>query len=195
MADMHDAVDGATPLDPDEMEGLIPTFVNTRDQLNELEQINILEAEGWAFSRGHVDILTEKFIKELHRKMFGDVWRWAGEYRRSDKNIGVPHYEISVGISALLDDVRFWIENETYPPDEIAVRLHHRLVQVHPFPNGNGRLTRMVADLMVVALGGERFSWGGESLETTGQIRRKYISALRIADDHDIEPLLDFARS
>jgi Fic-DOC domain mobile mystery protein B len=127
--------------------------------------------------------------------MLGEVWRWAGKFRTSERNIGIPYWEIPVALRILLDDTRAWIEFKSYPRDEIAVRFHHRLVQIHPFPNGNGRHSRLMADLLVMRLGAERFSWGRESLGDAGSVRGRYIQALKACDRHDIAPLLTFARS
>lgn len=184
----------ATPLEAEECAQLIPSYVTTRAQLNEAEQINITEADGWAFSRKR-DVLSEKFLLSLHKRMFGKVWRWAGTNRKTDRNIGVETYKIGVELRVLFDDVRFWIDNNTHSPDEIAVRFHHRLVWIHPFPNGNGRHSRMAADLLAVALGRPRFTWGSTNLVEAAETRAAYVAALRAADDHDIEPLLAFARS
>jgi Fic-DOC domain mobile mystery protein B len=162
--------------------------------LNEAEQENIARAQDWALGRRR-DPLSEKFVKDLHRQMFGEVWRWAGRFRTSPRNIGIDYWEIPVALRQLLDDVKAWIEYKSYPPDEIAVRFHHRLVQIHPFPNGNGRHARLMADLLVMRLGGERFSWGRESLRDAGAMRQRYIAALQAADNHDTGPLLAFARS
>jgi Fic-DOC domain mobile mystery protein B len=134
-------------------------------------------------------------VKDLHRRMLGEVWRWAGKYRLSERNLGIAFYEIPVAVRQLLDDTKAWIEYKAYPPDEIAVRLHHRLVQIHPFPNGNGRHSRLMADLLVMRLGGERFSWGSANLQDAGDLRQRYIAALQAADKHDFGPLLAFARS
>jgi Fic-DOC domain mobile mystery protein B len=127
--------------------------------------------------------------------MFGDVWDWAGNYRLTERNIGIEPQRIPNDLIMMLDDVRYWVAHNTYPPDEIAVRLHHRLVAIHPFPNGNGRHARMMADLLIERLGGEPFSWGGATLHDVGELRDRYVTALRAADDHDIEPLVTFARS
>ena len=194
MSDLFDEPDDATPLTPEERRELIPAHIAYRSELNEAEQENIVRAQDWAFGRRR-DPLTEKFIKDLHRRMFRDVWRWAGKFRTGARNLGVPFYEIPVALRHLLDDTRTWIEHEVYPPDEIAVRFHHRLVQIHPFPNGNGRHARLMADLFVMSLGGERFSWGSASLQVAGDLRRRYIATLQAADNHDIVALLEFARS
>jgi Fic-DOC domain mobile mystery protein B len=138
------------------MRELIPAYIAYRRELNEAEQENIARAQDWALNRRR-DPLREKFVQELHRRMLGDVWRWAGKFRTSERNLGIALYEIPVALRQLLDDTKAWIEYKTYPPDEIAVRFHHRLVQIHPFPNGNGRHARLMADLLVMRLGGERF--------------------------------------
>jgi Fic-DOC domain mobile mystery protein B len=186
--------DAATPLTPEEMRDLIPAHIAYRRELNEAEQENIVLAQAWALSRRR-DPLSEKFVKDLHRRMLGDVWRWAGKFRTSARNIGIDYWQIPVALRQLLDDAKAWIEYSAYPPDEIAVRFHHRLVQIHPFPNGNGRHSRLMADLLAMQLGRERFSWGRGSLRTAGAARARYVEALRAADDHDIAPLLVFARA
>lgn len=195
MTDLFDERDDTTPLEPGEREGLLQTWIATRADLNAAEQANIDAAAAWARRRRRRDILTEGFVRALHRQMFGEVWAWAGTYRRTARNIGVDAYRIPGEVAQLLDDVRFWLANGTYPPDEIAVRLHHRLVAVHPFPNGNGRHARTMADLLVQQLGNAPFSWGGEDLTDIGGKRRRYIESLQRADRHDIGPLLAFARS
>lgn len=186
--------DDATALDDEEREGLIPSYITLRSELNEAEQANLLEAEGWAFSRRR-DVRNERFLDALHKRMFGHVWRWAGTHRRSNKNIGVDAYRIPQELRQLMDDTRYWIDNGTYWPDEIAARYHHRLVWIHPYPNGNGRHARLATDLLLGTLGQKRFSWGSKSLVNPGETRAQYIEALRAADQHDIELLLAFVRS
>lgn len=186
--------DANTPLTPEEREGLIPSYITLRSELNEAEQANILEAEEWAFARKR-DVLDERFLTNLHKRMLGRVWRWAGEFRRTERNIGIDPYRIPVELRQLLDDCRFWIEHQTYSPDETAARFHHRLVLIHPFPNGNGRHARLATDLLLVKLGQPRFSWGQVSLVDPGETRQGYVAALRAADNHDIGPLIDFVRS
>lgn len=186
--------DAATELTEEEREGLIPSYITLRNELNEAEQANILEAEGWAFARKR-NVLDEKFLHNLHKRMYSNVWRWAGQCRTSSKNIGIDAYRISTELKRLVDDCRYWIENDTYGPDEIAVRFHHRLVSIHCYPNGNGRHARLAADLLVVSMGRERFSWGGKNLVDTGETRDRYIAALQAADNLDIAPLLELALS
>jgi Fic-DOC domain mobile mystery protein B len=185
---------GATPLDADERASLMPGHIATQGELNEWEQLNILHGEGWARSQRR-EILDEQFLRRLHREMFGETWRWAGRFRTSDKNIGVDWLRIGVEVKNLLDDIRFQVELGTMPPDEIAVRFHHRLVAIHPFPNGNGRHARLMADLLAERLGRPRFTWGGANLIDANATRQRYIAALRAADGRDIAPLLAFARS
>lgn len=183
-----------TPLTAEEREQLIPTYITLRSELNEAEQINIAQANRWLGRMRKRDVLDDGFLRELHKRMFGDVWKWAGQYRLTPRNIGIDAYRIPVEVRQLVDDVRFWVENETYPPDEIAVRFSHRLVSIHPFPNGNGRHSRMAGDLLVMQLGQPRFTWGRASLVNAGQTRKAYVSALQIADSEKITALLEFAR-
>ena len=186
--------DGRTDLTEEEREGLIPSYITLRSELNEAEQANILEAEEWGFARKR-DLLKEKFLNNLHKRMYGNVWRWAGQYRTTGKNIGIDAYRIPTELSQLLDDCRYWIENKTHKPDEIAARFHHRLVLIHCYPNGNGRHARLAADLLLKLMGQDRFSWGGKNLVDIGETREGYIAALQAADKHDIGPLLQFVRS
>jgi Fic-DOC domain mobile mystery protein B len=186
--------DGGTELTEEEREGLIPSYITLRSELNEAEQANILEAEEWAFTRKR-DLLEEKYLNNLHKRMYGNVWRWAGRYRTSGKNIGIDAYRIPTELRQLLDDCRYWIENGIYEPDEIALRFHHRIVSIHCYPNGNGRHARLAADLLLESMGHERFSWGGKNPVDVGETRERYIAALQAADEHDIGPLLEFVRS
>jgi Fic-DOC domain mobile mystery protein B len=194
MTGPFEADDPATPITPAECDGLIPTHVALRGELNELEQRNIAGADGWAFERKR-NVLNEAFLRGLHRRMFNRVWRWAGEYRTTERNFGVPPYRIQPDLLQAIDDACYWIEHKSYVPDELAVRFHHKAVLVHPFPNGNGRWSRLAADLLVTRQGGIRFSWGGANLQTAGDVRRAYIDALHAADNHDLRPLVTFARS
>lgn len=179
---------------PTETLDLIPSHIAYRSELNAAEQENIERAQTWALARRR-DVLSEKFLQDLHRRMLGDVWRWAGRFRASERNLGIAHWEIAAAVRILLDDTKARIEYKTYPPDEIAVRFHHRLVQIHPFANGNGRHSRLMADLLVMQLGKERFSWGRGSLSDADIVRARYIQALQALDNHEAGPLLEFARS
>lgn len=199
MTDLFQEPEDATPLEPGEREGLLQSWITHRSDLNEAEQENIIKGAAWARggrARKLTNLLNIGFALALHKRMFGEVWKWAGTFRRTIRNIGIDAYRIPMEMAALFDNVRYWIEHETYPPDEIAVRLHHQLVSIHPFPNGNGRHSRLMADLLIETLGGEPFSWGGSgNLADTGELRTRYIAALKAADNHDIGPLLAFARS
>jgi Fic-DOC domain mobile mystery protein B len=186
--------DASTPLGHEEREDLIPSYITLQRELNEAEQTNILEAEEWAFTRKR-DVLDEGFLKILHKRMFGRVWRLAGQLRQTERNIGVKAYRIQTDLGQLLDDCRYWIEHYTYPQDETAARFHHRLVLVHPFPNGNGRHARLTTDLLLTRLGHRHFSWGQDNLASPGETRQRYVAALHAADNHDIQPLLRFVRS
>jgi Fic-DOC domain mobile mystery protein B len=186
--------DTNTPLTAEEREGLIPSYITLRHELNEAEQVNIGAALRWTDTRKR-DALDRVFLSELHRRMFGDVWRWAGQYRTTARNIGVDAYRIAQDVQQAIDDAQYWVEHSTYLPDEIAVRFSHRLVAIHPFPNGNGRFSRLVGDLLAEQLGQSPFSWGQANLVDAGQTRARYVEALRAADNHDIGPLLFFART
>ena len=193
--DLFAQPDDATPLDAEEREGLLQSWIATRADLNEAEQANIDDAVAWTRRRRETDMLTEGFVFQLHRRMFGDVWSWAGSFRRTGKNIGVDPVQIGVQLGGLLRDARYWVDHGAFPSDEIAIRLHHGLVAIHPFPNGNGRHARLMADMLIAKLGGAPFSWGGGTLRDIGALRTDYIKALRAADQHDFGPLLVFARS
>ncbi|OQX04111.1 MAG: cell filamentation protein Fic [Thiothrix lacustris] len=186
---------GATPLDPDEAQGLLPTHITIQGDLNVWEQTNILQGELWAARQHKRELLDEQFIRELHRRMFDQTWRWAGTFRTSDKNIGVDWLHIAVQLRNLLDNTRYQVEHQIFSADELAVRFHHQLVAIHPFPNGNGRHARLMADLLVQHLGMPRFSWGSASLVDTGEVRSAYLEALRAADRHNMTLLLAFART
>lgn len=194
------APDGATPLDPDDADGLLHAHVATRGELDELEEVNIQLGLEWAMRRAvtgrrRVDVLTEDFLYELHRRMFGEVWEWAGEVRRSNKNIGVDKHNVRVEVRNLIEDARVWRAQNIYGPDELAVRFHHRLVAIHPFANGNGRHARLMADLIALQAGKPSFTWGGARLTSTSELRTAYVTALREADRGDMALLIAFARS
>lgn len=195
MVDLFPEEEGNTHLTHEERLGLVPSYIALRRELNEIEQINLTEGERWALSRPR-DVLDVDFLRELHRRMFGQVWKWAGKYsQENNRRIGSDSFMIPVDLRALLEEVRYWIDNGTYPPDEIALRFHHRLTLIHPFPNGNGRLSRLAADLLVAQMGQPRFTWGRANLIEAGEARRRYIDALRAADGHEIGALLAFGRS
>lgn len=187
---------GATPLDPDEIAGLKLAHITTQGELNRWEQDNILEAQEWVERRKKGDLLNEEFICKLHEKMYGKVWQWAGEFRRTNKNIGVEWQYVPIRLRELLDNVNYWIANNTYPPEEIAYRFHHLLVQIHLFPNGNGRHSRMITDILLVeAFGIAPFTWGQANLQEANEVRQRYIEALKAADNHNYELLAEFVRT
>ena len=188
---------GATPLDPDEAVGLVPTHITTQEDLNAWEQINIAQGERWTERQKKRALLDERFVRDLHRQMFDKTWDWAGTFRKSNKNIGVDWTQVSVRLRNLLGNTQYQIENQVFDADEITVRFHHQLVWIHAFPNGNGRHARLMADLLVIRLGRARLSWGDG--ETSGApistVRDRYLAALRSADRGDFGDLIAFARS
>jgi Fic-DOC domain mobile mystery protein B len=191
-------IEGQSPIDEDEKEGLLIKTISTRGELDEFEQANIQQAVEWTlktkFSRE--ETLTEEFILLVHKKMFSEVWEWSGTKRKTNKNIGVDKHQITVEIKKLLEDCKYWIDNQTYQPDEISIRFSHRLVKIHVFPNGNGRHSRLIADILISSIFNEPvFTWGRLNLSKSGDIRKKYLEALYRADEGIIQPLIDFARS
>ena len=193
--DIFEADDNSTPLTAEEKDGLKLKWITLRSELNEAEARNIAQAQVWLMSNKNKEFCSDTFLRELHKKMFGDVWKWAGTYRNSERNIGVAPFQIPIKLMQLFDDVKFWIENKTYSNREIAVRLHHKLVQIHPFPNGNGRVSRLMADLVLEKLEGTKLYWGNTNLVNVSEIRSSYIAALRKADAGDYADLIEFTRS
>jgi Fic-DOC domain mobile mystery protein B len=188
---------GQTPIDEEEKQGLKIKSISTMGELDEFEQQNIEEAVGWVMGRSFEadEVLDTEFILDVHRRMFRNVWKWAGECRQTNKNIGVPFYEIRTHLKSLLDDCSFWIEQETYPPEEIAVRFKHRLVSIHLFPNGNGRHSRLMGDILLKALdNSQSFTWGQKSFRR-GEDRKAYLDALRKADTGDLQWLVKFSQN
>lgn len=193
---VFDAPDGTTPIDPDEAVGLRLAHITTREELDRWESENILRAMDWLDRKKPKSIMNDAFIRQLHLKMFGDVWKWAGTFRKSDKNFGVSWHEVPVAVFNLCEDANLWVQTPRESADEVAVRFHHRLVWIHPFPNGNGRHARLMTDLILEnVLGQSSFSWGGRNLARKGLARKVYIEALKEADEGDYGPLLRFARS
>jgi Fic-DOC domain mobile mystery protein B len=190
--------DGQTPLDEGEKEGLKIKSITTQGELDEFEQLNIEKAVEWTIRTRlkPEKILSEKFLKDLHKKMYDDVWKWAGEFRKTEKNIGIPWTQIGIELKNLLDDTKYWIENKTFSPEEIAIRFKHRIVSIHCFPNGNGRHSRMMADIIMESIfGNEIFSWNQSNMVKANEIRKQYIKALRDADNGNVIPLIEFAKN
>ena len=193
-----DTINGQTPLDEDEKEGLLIKSITTQGELNEFEQQNIEKAMLWLRSKkiNAEAILTEKFVKDLHRRMYAGVWKWAGDFRRSDKNIGISKHHISTALKQLLGDCLYWIKHHSFTEEEIAIQCKHRIVQIHCFANGNGRHSRLMADVMMEKIFHlSPFTWGAANLVKHGDPRSAYIKALKKADAGDYKNLLAFARS
>lgn len=197
MADhLWQAEPGQTELDEREKLDLIPSLI-TRSQLNEYELLNTASARDWAMS-SHVqkrdDLLTDFFARELHRRMFSSIWKWAGKYRTTERNLGWEPHRITEGMRVAFDNAQHWLKNDTYSLTESAIRLHYHLVAIHPWSNGNGRHARLIADVLMVSRGNRALPWGGtrSDLVNAGTTRQHYIEALRQADGGVFEPLLDF---
>lgn len=190
--------DGQTPLEEEEKEGLKIKTITIQGELDEFEQLNIEKAVEWTIHANlkHEKILTEKFVKDLHKRMYGDVWKWAGEFRRTEKNIGIPWVQIGVELKNLLDNTKNWIENKTYSPEEIAIRFKHRIVSIHCFPNGNGRHSRLMADIIMESIFEKGiFTWHQSNMVRADEIRKEYINSLKEADHGNIRPLIEFAKN
>jgi len=191
-------LDGQTPIDENEKDGLLQKSITTQGELNEHEQLNIEKAIEWIIQNNfnQETILSEGFIKKVHEEMFDKVWEWAGKFRKSEKNIGVEWIKIGVELKYLFDDTKYWIKNKTFFPDEIAIRFKHRLVNIHCFPNGNGRHSRLMADIIIESIFKKSiFTWNHSSMVKADESRKKYIEAIKKADKGDIIPLIKFARS
>jgi Fic-DOC domain mobile mystery protein B len=191
-------IEGQTPLEQDEIHGLLIPTIATRGELDEFEQNNIEKAIMWTMNRSFkADVIfNERFVRKLHIQMYGDVWSWAGEFRRTNKNLGEDWWKISIELKYLLDDVIYWCKNNTFPPDEIAIRFKHRLVSIHCFPNGNGRHSRLMADIIIEKIYKKPiFSWGASDLSKEGDTRKTYLRAVKTADNGNYNLLLEFARS
>lgn len=189
--------EGQTPLDPEQINALKIKTISTQQQLNEFEQTNINEALQWLNSKRKIkDVLSEEFMIQLHKRMLGMVWKWAGQFRKTETNIGIDWTRISMELRLLVDDANFWVEHQTYLPEEIAIRFKHRLVSIHCFPNGNGRHSRIMADLIALHVFGlNKFSWGNSILVDSSEQRKMYLNALKRADNGDFSQLIKFARS
>ena len=195
----HRYVEGQTQIDEEEKRYLIPAIL-TREDLDRFEQENILEARKWVMQKSVLaskqDIFAEKFILNLHKRMYVHVWKWAGQYRKSNKNIGVDYALVQTELRKLLDDAAYWLEHNTYSVTELAVIFHHRLVKIHLFPNGNGRHARLFADVIVAKYGGEKLTWGSnDDLAVPDEVRKRYIAALHEADAGSYDSLILFAES
>ena len=190
--------DGQTPLDEEEKDGLKIKSITTQGELDEFEQLNIEKAVEWTIHANLIPekILTEKFVKDLHKRMYGDVWKWAGEFRSSEQNISIAWTQIGTELKNLLDDTKYWIENNTFSPEEIAIRFKHRIVSIHCFPNGNGRHSRMMADIIMESIfEKETFTWHQSNMIKADETRKEYIDALRKADNGNVKPLIEFAKN
>lgn len=184
--------EGNTPLDPDELSALIPQHVQTQSELNFIEQVNIADSELWLFNSKNTDVLNITFLCKLHKRMFNRTWRWAGTFRKTHKNIGIEWTQINTQLQQMLDNIQYWIQNNTFNIDEIAARFHHQLVFIHPFSNGNGRHARLITDKLLTVYDRPKFVWGNTNLQKQSEIRSKYISALRNADNGNYKPLFEF---
>jgi Fic-DOC domain mobile mystery protein B len=191
-------IEGQTPIDEEEKDDLLIKTISTRSELDEFEQYNIEKAVEWSLKREFKmdTVLSEQFILEVHKRMFGEVWKWAGSVRKTNKNIGVDKSQVLIRLKCLLNDCRYWIEHSTFDKDEIAIRFKHQLVSIHIFANGNGRHSRLCADILISKVFNKPvFTWGRENLSGMGKARKDYLNAIHDADNGNISALILFARS
>jgi Fic-DOC domain mobile mystery protein B len=189
---------GASPISDEQAEGLKQTWVSTQEDLNAVEEKNFSRGRDWLFKskREANDISRIEFLCTLHKKMLGEVYSWAGEIRRNQTNIGIESHQIRTSVENLRRDLLSWIDNQSHTEEEIAIKYHFRLVQIHPFLNGNGRLSRFLADFLNEKyFENEPFSWGRKNLILKGEARSSYLRALKDADQENLMPLIEFARS
>jgi Fic-DOC domain mobile mystery protein B len=196
MPGADEAAAGQTPIDPDEAKGLL-LRINTQEALNRAEEENILRARTWAVRSRLVRnrLVSDSTLRRIHKEMFGGVWRWAGVYRLSDKNIGGPWGQVPVLVRQVCENFGLRVSLAGEDRDRLCVEFHYQIVNIHPFVNGNGRHARFCADRLVENLGGLPFSWGRNDLRGEGAARASYLAALQAADTGDLEPLVRFARS
>jgi Fic-DOC domain mobile mystery protein B len=198
----YDPARDPAPLGPEETGGLRLSHISTRGELRLWESGNIHAAEAWAFARKRTDLLTEKWILQLHSRMLGQVWKSAGELRSRgatrDPGRGAPPGEIRSRLSALFENAAYWAKAKVHPPDEACIRFFHRLAAIRAFDRGSGRHARLMADLALVRIYGKpRFTWGGRPSGGAGEGEtiKRYSEAMRAADARDFKPLLAFARA
>lgn len=186
-------VPGATPID--DISDLIPTHITTRSELNEWEAANILKAVQkylTAKKRRAIDI---DWLKKVHKDMFDETWKWAGKFRKSNFNLGSDWHNIQEEMAKLIGDLNYWrTQTGELGEFEQSVWLHHRLVKIHPFVNGNGRHARLVADCFLYSHGHKLPIWPDKQLIDASEVRKEYITALQAADKGDYGLLESFTR-
>ena len=133
---------------------------------------------------------TYEWFLQLHVEMFGDLWDWAGKVRTVELSIGIKAYMVAMELKKLVDDLEYWDKNKTFDIVEIASKLHHRAVQIHPFKNGNGRGSRMLANIYLKQNELEPTKWNEDLLSKDNLHRDDYISALKLADNGDYSVLI-----
>lgn len=192
---LSDTIPGQTPLHPDELADLIPAHLTLKRELNEWEFMNISEAVQKYFlgPKKTWDLTDPTILKKIHADMFNQTWKWAGSFRKRDTNIGCDWRQIQIQLKDACDDFSFWIQNDSFSPAEVAIRFHHRLISIHPFPNGNGRHGRLIADLHLHQIGEKHLGWKGKNLIEANTSRNDYLKAMRLADQGNFQPLIEFA--
>ena len=138
--------------------------------------------------------LTDDFIRRVHADMLGTIWEWAGKYRQTKFNLGVDPHLIREQIKLFTEDFLYWNGTEsTMSVIEIAARIQHRLTNIHPFTNGNGRHARLITDIFLHSRKLPIPQWPQIQLMAQGnEIGEQYITAMKKADNGDINDLIQF---
>ena len=187
--------DGSTPLDHDQVIGIRFSHLTTMGELDEIEDLNIQKGMEWLNRQKGDDYLSTEFLCKLHERLFGDVWKWAGKFRTSEVNISKYRpYDIGPQLKNFFEDIKLWIEGGSMSWDEISAEAHHRLVTIHPFPNGNGRTTRIYTEYLQKRNQQPVSSWGASLAHDSKARRDLYIQSLRNADKGNFEALIAFMR-
>lgn len=185
--------DGSTPLDPDQIRGIKFSHLVNMGELDEVEDLNIQKGLEWLNRQKGDDYLSMEFLCKLHEKLFGDVWKWAGTFRKVEVNLSkIKYYDVGPQLKMFFEDAKLWIEGGRMSWDEISAEMHHRLIAIHPFPNGNGRTTRIYTEYVQKRNKQAVTSWKASLNHDPKERRRVYIKSLQQADKGDFRPLIEF---
>ena len=194
MIDSTKPIDDATPLT--DISGLkLPN-----NKVYSLKEIYIYEANNIALATlkylaappsKELASFSYEWMQKLHCDMFDNVWDWAGKFRKVELSIGIKAYLVPISLKDLVDDIEFWKKNKTFDMYETATRIHHRAVQIHPFQNGNGRWSRMLANIYLRQNGSMPVKWQEDLLSSENPKRNEYIKALKMADNGDYKALIE----
>ena len=173
---------GQTPLPPELQKGLISKNVQTIGELDEYEEQNIAEGMVW-LEDSNANSLNYSFWLRLHKKLFGNVWNWAGEIRSHDLGNADFLYpeKVRPALMQLIGDAEYWFKNDTYPKKETIARIHEKLLTIHPFANGNGRWSRILTEYICKQNKIDIPKWNLKSKDDPQKRRKEYIEAVELA--------------